>query len=153
MRKLIAILGLLVLMISTSQAQSVTNALKTINSDQVVNYVKQTDLNRNEYVVNTYYVPGFIKNARLTVQTDTVSAATDLPKVRAIVMRSPNNSDWYSVAGDTVTVTATTSLGHAVGRTALLSNVYENYLKVTVTAIDSVQNTKLRTYLLIDKNE
>jgi hypothetical protein len=67
-------------------------------------------------------------------------------------MRSANNSDWYSVAGDTVSVAATTASGHKITTGSLNTNVYANYLKVTITAIDSTQNTKLRYYLLLDKN-
>jgi len=145
------ILGMLVIVTSALQAQSVTNPLRTIDKDQVYGYVKAADLNKNEYVVSTFYITDFLENARLTVQIDTASVAADLPKVRAIIMRSANNSDWYSSVGDTVSVLSTTASGHKTG-TKLISSVYENYLKVTITAIDSTQNTKLRYYLLFDKN-
>jgi hypothetical protein len=153
MKRIIVLIGFIAFMAVsfTANSQSVTNTLKTISTSQVAVYSKPTDLNLNEYVISTYYVQDFAKNARFTIQVDTFTTLRR-PHVRGVLMRSPNNVDWYSNVGDTVSVTATLGSGHKVGKSALITNIYEPYLKITTTAIDSTQNTKLKTFLLIEKN-
>ena len=150
MKKFIIFLGL-VLLVNFANAQSY--AVKTISSDQVVFFLFGDTLIKDATFNSTYYVPSFVEHARLTLQIDTMASATDKGKVRAILGRSVNNVDYYSVAGDTITASATLASGHKIATSNLWSDIYENYLKVTVKAVDSTQNTKVRYYLLIDKNE
>ncbi|MFA7362098.1 MAG: hypothetical protein WC139_13780 [Candidatus Kapaibacterium sp.] len=147
MKKLIFLIAFIGLISLNLQAQI------SVTADKVVHYIYGDTLIKDATFNNTYYVKDFAVNARLTLVIDTMHLATDLPKVRAIVTRSVNNSDFYSVAGDTVTASATAASGHKIATSGLLSDIYANYLKVTVKAIDSTQNTKVGYYLLIDKNE
>jgi len=137
--------------VASSYAQSYP--VTTVTADGVKFFLFGDTLIKNATFNNTYFVKDFAVNARLTLVIDTMHLATDLPKVQAIITRSVNNSDYYSVAGDTVTALATTASGHKMAKSALLTDIYENYLKVTVKAIDSTQNTKVKYYLLLDKNQ
>ena len=129
------------------------NAQTVVTSDKVIHYTYGDTLIKDATFNNTYYVKPYALNARLTLEIDTMALGTDTPKVVAILARSVNNVDWYSVAGDTVTATATTASGHKIATSGLIGDIYAPYLKVTVTAIDSTQNAKVQYYLLIQKNK
>lgn len=141
-------MAILALGVSSLQAQ-----ITTIKTDYVVNYLYGDTLIKNASFSNVYYVKDFVKNARLTLVIDTMASAAQHPKVRSVLLRSANAVDYYSVAGDTVTATSSLASGHKIATSSLISNIYEPYVKVTTTAIDSTQNSKVKYILVIDKNE
>jgi len=152
MKKLIIFLGFIALMAVTFQVNAQSYPVKAITADQVVYFPFTDTLIKDATFNNTYFVKDFAVNARLTLVTDTMTTATDFVKVRAIIGRSANNVDYYSVAGDTVTALATTASGHKMAKSGVLTSIYEPYVKITVKAIDSTQNAKVKFYLLLDKN-
>lgn len=147
MKKIIILIGLFAFIVVGINAQSL------VNSDRVIHYTYDDTLIKDATFSNSYYIKNYAVNARLTLQVDTMSTAAQHPKARAILLRSVNHVDWYSIEGDTVVAASTLASGHKIATSALISNIYEPYLKVTVTAIDSTQNSKVKYYLLIQKNQ
>ena len=127
-------------------------AQEAVKSDQVIHYTYDDTLIKDATFNVTYYIKDFAKQARLTLEIDTMAVGTDFPRVQAIVSRSMNNVDFHSVIGDTISAVSSIASGHKIATSGLLT-VYENYMKITVTAVDSVQNAKVQYYLLIDKND
>jgi hypothetical protein len=147
MKKLIVFLSLFAFIAIGINAQTV------VTSDKVIHYTYGDTLIKDATFYNTYYVKPYALNARLTLEIDTMASAVQHPKVNAILSRSVNNLDWYSVAGDTVVAASTIASGHKIATSGLIGDIYAPYLKVTVKAIDSTQNSKVKYYLLIQKNQ
>lgn len=122
----------------------ITNGQDLVRNTGVQTYEYGDTLVKDSTYNNVYYVSTFVDNLRLQMESDTLK--TGYIKVNAIVSGSLDYSNWYNI--DTLSVAGS---GASANGTLLTSNVFYNYIKVTVKAIDSTQYVTSKYYLLIDK--
>jgi hypothetical protein len=122
----------------------IANSQTLVKSDQVISYTYADSLEKNDVVTLNYYVKDFLINARVTVVTDSIISG--YTKTRTITYGSIDYSNWVNL--DTIS-TAGLNGGTA---TNLRTSVYYPYYRVKTTAIDSTQSTRLKVYILFDKN-
>lgn len=138
------ILFSLILFIGVSfQAEAQT----AVKYDQVISYSYTDTLTKDDVYTSTiYYIKDFAENLRFQVQGDSISDG--YTKLSSVVYGSLDNSNWTAM-GSAVVLSAT----GADSDGAVYTNQFYDYVKIVITAIDSVQNSDFDWNLLIDKND
>ena len=101
-------------------------------------------INKDESLSYTAYVANFAKTVKFSVSQDTLSGP-DLASTTTILSYSYDYQNWTNL--DTLNV-----VGNTFGISDLVTP-YAQYLKLTITAIDSTAKVVPTIYLLIEKNE
>lgn len=118
-----------------------------VDTDKVINKYGATadTLNKDDSVSDTYYVKSFAESSELFWKITNVSGAS---KVTIGFYGSYNHSDWITINETTLNI--------IVSDTTFTQNFINThrypYLKTYCTAVDSVQTTKYKFNLVIDKN-
>lgn len=117
-----------------------------VDTDDVINKHGATadTLNKDDVVTDSYYVKDFSKDAELFWDIDSVAGRT---KVTLGFYGSYDYVNWITIDETTLTVTTGDTTFVQSSGTYLYP-----YLRAQATAIDSVQTTRYKYNLVIDKN-
>jgi hypothetical protein len=141
MKKLILVVVMMVAFVATGISQNLT--AKTSRVYKAFGTVTDT-INKDEALTYRVYVPNYAKYVKFNVVQDTISGP-DLASTTTVLAYSYDNANWTNL--DTVAV-----VGNTFGTSDLLLP-YAQYLKFTITAIDSTAKVNPTLYFLIEKKE
>lgn len=141
MKKLLLILIMLGAFSVSSMAQDLV--AKTSRVYKVLGTATDT-INKDEALTYKVYVPNFAKNVKYSVVQDTVSGP-DLASTTTILSYSYDNTNWTNL--DTLNVVGNT---FGVGN---LVQPYAQYIKFTITAVDSTAKVIPTLYILTEKGD
>ena len=141
MKKIFLILISLILFIGVSQAQT------TVDADGVYYYNYTDTLSATGdslYEGTVYYVDDFAENIMWQINADSLQAG--YTKLECVLLGSLDNTNWFSLG------TINLAANGADSDKASYTNVFYNYIKPKIRAVDSTQYTDFSWRILIDKN-
>lgn len=136
---------LTIIMLGAFVASGIAQDLTAKSSRVYKVFGTSTDtINKDESLSYTAYVANFAKTVKFSVSQDTLSGP-DLASTTTVLSYSYDYANWTPI--DTLSV-----VGNTFGVGDLVTP-YAQYLKLTITAIDSTAKVVPTIYLLIEKNQ